>query len=134
MKNKARLITFKKLGKPAEGYISVCEQNSDVPFEIKRVFWTYHTPDSVTRGRHTHHDTEMVLIALSGIIEVQLEDLEGNTQQFVLKNPNEGLYIPPYTWHIMEYSHTSVQLVIASTLYDENDYIRDYNDFKSMVK
>lgn len=132
MHKSATLIQFNKLGKPTEGYISVCEQEKDVPFEIKRVFWTYHTPDSVTRGRHTHHDTEMILIALSGIIEVDIEDRNGNKSHYTLKNPNEGLYIPPYTWHIMEYSHTSVQLVIASTLYNENDYIRDYEDFKKL--
>ncbi len=74
----------------------------------------------------------MVLIALSGIIVVKTEDITGNVQEFVLKNPTEGLYIPPMTWHEMEYSHTAVQLVLTNTEYNEKDYIRSYEEFKKM--
>ena len=115
-----------------EGYLSIGQSNLQIPFHIKRVFWTYFTPDSVTRGRHTHYETEMVLIALSGIVLVKTENINGNKQEFLLKNPSEGLYIPPLTWHEMEYSHTAVQLVITNSEYDEKDYIRSYDDFKKM--
>lgn len=132
MANNPRIIQFKKIGKPAEGYLSVGESFGEVPFDIKRVFWTYFTPDSITRGRHTHYETEMILIALSGIVEVSTESITGEKQLFVLKNPNEGLYMPPLTWHEMSYSHTAVQLVITNSLYDENDYIRSYEEFKNL--
>lgn len=132
MNSKVKIISFKKIGKPSEGYLSVGESFGEVPFDIKRVFWTYFTPDSITRGRHTHHSTEMILIALSGIIEVSTESINGEKEHFVLKNPNEGLYIPALTWHEMAYSHTAVQLVITNSLYDESDYIRSYEEFQQM--
>ena len=132
MNSKVKIIPFKKIGGPSEGYLSVGESFGEVPFDIKRVFWTYFTPDSITRGRHTHYHTEMILIALSGIIEVSTESIDGEKAHFVLKNPNEGLYVPPLTWHEMAYSHTAVQLVLTNSLYDEKDYIRDYEEFKSM--
>lgn len=130
MRTVPQIIPFPKIGSPSEGYLSIGQSNAQVPFEIKRVFWTYFTPDSVTRGRHTHYETEMILIALSGIIVVKTEDIQGNKEEFVLKNPSEGLYVPPLTWHEMEYSHTAVQLVLTSTEYDEKDYIRSYEEFK----
>lgn len=117
-----------------EGYLSIGQSNDQIPFEIKRVFWTYFTPDSVTRGRHTHYETEMVLIALSGIVIVKTEDIFGEKKEFVLKNPSEGLFIPAMTWHVMEYSHTAVQLVITNSEYNEKDYIRSYDEFKKMQK
>jgi len=128
------IIIFDKIGNPLEGYLSVCQSNHAIPFDVRRVFWTYYTPDGVTRGRHTHHQTEMILIALSGRIQVKTESLNKEKQEFILDSPNQGLYIPPYTWHVMDYSHTSVQLVVASTEYDESDYIRDYTSFQKLQK
>ena len=134
MSNLPALIQFPKIGGPMEGYLSIGQSNLQIPFNIKRIFWTYFTPDSVTRGRHTHYETEMVLIALSGIVIVKTEDIYGKKEEFVLKNPSEGLYLPPMTWHEMEYSHTAVQLVITNSEYDEKDYIRSYEEFKKMQK
>lgn len=132
MQNRPYILPFNKIGKPTEGYLSVCQSVEHVPFDIKRIFWTYYTPDSITRGRHAHHFTEMVLVALSGIIEVKTETLDGKVEHFTLKSPNEGLYLPAYTWHEMEYSHTSVQLVITNSEYDETDYIRSYEEFQTL--
>jgi len=134
MSNLPALIQFPKIGGPMEGYLSIGQSNLQIPFNIKRIFWTYFTPDSVTRGRHTHYETEMVLIALSGIVIVKTEDIYGKKEEFVLKNPSEGLYLPPMTWHEMEYSHTAVQLVITNSEYDEKDYIRSYEEFKKLQK
>lgn len=129
---KVKLIQFKKIGNPSEGYLSIGQSNQEVPFVIKRTFWTYFTPDGITRGRHAHHYTEMILIALSGIIEVTTEGLDGSKMQFTLKDPHEGLYLPALTWHEMSYSHTAVQLVLTNSDYDEKDYIRSYEDFQQM--
>ncbi|UOR03963.1 FdtA/QdtA family cupin domain-containing protein [Hymenobacter aerilatus] len=127
---KPRLIEFPKLGNPAEGYISVSEQNTLIPFEVKRSFWTYFTPESIVRGRHAHYQTEQVLIAVTGRIIVTTEMADGTIELFRLEDPNKGVYIPPNTWHTMQYSHTAVQLVFASSIYDEADYIRSYADFQ----
>ena len=99
---------------------------------MKRVFWAYYTPDSVLRGRHAHHVTEMILIAAAGRIIVTAEMHEQKPEVFILEKPNQGLYIPKLCWHTMQYSHNAVQIIIASTIYEESDYIRDYEQFKSI--
>ena len=125
------LIDFPKLGVPGIGYISVGENAKDqLPFVVQRVFWTYHTPESIVRGRHAHHRTEQVLVAVAGRIIVTTEMADGDIQIFRLEDPNVGLYVPPYAWHTMQYSHTAVQLALASKPYDEQDYIRDYEAFR----
>lgn len=125
-------IEFPKLGESNIGYISVVENNTLIPFDIKRVFWTYFTPESIVRGRHAHHKTEQVLIAVSGRIIVNTEMPDGELSTFILDKPNVGVYIPPCAWHTMQYSHTAIQMSLASLEYDENDYIRNYEDFKSV--
>ena len=123
------LIDFSRLGESSIGYISVGEFPGLVPFEIKRIFWTYYTPESIVRGRHAHHDTEMILIAVAGKIIVNTEMQDGSTGIFKLDKPDVGLYMPPKCWHTMQYSHNAVQIVITSTVYNEKDYIRSYDEF-----
>ena len=127
------LIEFQHVGKPVEGYIAIAEFAKSLPFPVLRTFWTYYTPESVVRGRHAHHQTEQVLVAVSGRILVNTESRTGDVQTFVLEKPFHGVYIPPDCWHTMQYSHNAVQLVFASTEYDEADYIRDYQEFKNGV-
>lgn len=122
-------IQFPKLGAPEIGYISVTEAGTVVPFKVERVFWTFYTPESIVRGRHAHHATEQVLIAAAGRIIVTTEQADGTIQTFRLEDPNVGLYVPPHVWHTMQYSHSAVQLVLASTAYSEADYIRRHEDF-----
>jgi len=108
------------------------EQTQDfLPFAVKRVFWTYSTPESIVRGRHAHHRTEQILIAVAGRILVTTELPTGEIQTFRLEEPHIGLYIPPRAWHTMQYSPGAVQLVLASHPYDEQDYIRDYQAFRA---
>ncbi len=126
------LIEFDKLGVTDIGYISVNETLTKIPFIAKRVFWTYFTPEDVVRGRHAHYKTEQVLIAVAGRIVVNLELPNGEKQIYSLDKPNLGLYVPANCWHTMQYSHSSVQLVFASTGYNESDYIRDYDKFKEV--
>lgn len=124
------LIKFPRLGDPSIGYISVTEQSRLVPFEVQRIFWTYYTPESIVRGRHAHHATEQVLVAVAGRIIVTTELADGTIEHFRLESPEVGLYVPPHAWHTMQYSHSAVQLVLASHAYDESDYIRKYEDFR----
>ncbi len=128
---KPYLIEFNKIGSPDIGYITVAE-NYSVPFEVKRIFWTYFTPESIVRGRHAHYKTEQILIAVTGRILVTTELASGEILTFPLEKPNVGVYIPPNAWHTMQYSHTAIQVVLASQNYDANDYIRDYNQFKKV--
>ncbi|MBF9143451.1 sugar 3,4-ketoisomerase [Hymenobacter properus] len=128
------LIEFPKLGAPEIGYISVTEQQKLIPFDVQRIFWTYYTPESIVRGRHAHHQTQQVLVAVSGRITVTTEMADGTIQTFRLEDPNVGLYVPPHAWHTMQYSHSAVQLVMASAAYDEADYIRQYEQFQTVWK
>ena len=129
---KPRVLSLPKLGAPDIGYITVLEEGKCLPFTIARTFWTYFTPESIVRGRHAHHQTEQVLVALAGRIIVTTELADGTLETFRLESPYEGLYIPPNVWHTMQYSHTAVQLVLASTTYDERDYIRSYDEFRTV--
>jgi hypothetical protein len=124
------LIEFKKLGSSDIGYISVSENQGLIPFVAERLFWTYFTPEDVIRGKHAHYKTEQILISVAGKIIVNIEMPDGKKMTFTLEKPNIGLYVPPNCWHTMQYTHSAVQLVIASTKYDEKDYIRSYDDFK----
>ena len=128
-----RLIEFSKIGSPMLGYITVA-QNSELPFEIKRVYWTYFTPDAMIRGHHAHHELEQVIFATSGRIEFSLEDIQGNQTDFVLDSPNVGLYIPRLYWRTIKFSHNAVLLCLASLEYYESDYIRSYHEFALIAK
>ena len=127
------IIKFPKYGKASLGYISLAE-NESLPFEVKRVYWTYYTPEDVKRGGHCHIELQQILIALAGTIEVNTEMPGGIKQTFVLDKPDTGLLIPKLCWRQMKYTHNAVQMCIASIEYDESDYIRDYDKFKNIKK
>jgi len=124
-----RLIDFPTIGSSLLGYISVAEFSKNVPFEIKRVYWTYYTPHDVQRGGHAHKRLEQLVFAVSGIIEFSTEDRMGNSNKFILDQPHIGIYFPALVWRQIKFSHNAVLLCIASSEYEEGDYIRDYNDF-----
>jgi dTDP-4-dehydrorhamnose 3,5-epimerase-like enzyme len=128
---KPHIIKFCSIGNPSLGYLSVAEQLNNIPFEVARVYWTYYTPQNVTRGGHANIEKELVIVAVSGSITIITESKNGDKETFELSNPDVGLYLPKLCWHTMQYSHNAVQMVIASNLYSEDDYIRDYNNFKS---
>ncbi|WP_210466250.1 sugar 3,4-ketoisomerase [Rufibacter roseolus] len=126
------MIEFPVIGSLDIGFISVAENNNLIPFEVKRVFWTYGTPEPIVRGRHAHHETKQIIIAVTGRILVTTEQANGEVNVFVLDKPNQGLYVPPSVWHTMQYTQAAVQMVLASTLYSESDYIREYTKFKAI--
>jgi dTDP-4-dehydrorhamnose 3,5-epimerase-like enzyme len=126
------LIELSKIGSPSLGYITV-GQNSALPFTIQRVYWTYFTPDSVIRGHHAHRDLEQLIFAVSGRIEFVLESTDGKSEKFVLDSPNVGLYIPRHYWRTIKFSHNAVLMCLASMEYKEDEYIRDYEEFKALI-
>jgi dTDP-4-dehydrorhamnose 3,5-epimerase-like enzyme len=126
------LINFNKIGSPNLGYISVAENFENIPFEVARVYWTYYTPQDVTRGGHAHYDLEQVIVAVSGTITFTTEDLKGNKEEFILDSPDKGLYIPKLIWRDIKFSHNAVLLCVASEKYIASDYIRDYQTFSEL--
>ena len=126
-------ITFNKHGSPGIGYLTALESHT-IPFSIRRVFWTYFTPQSIIRGRHAHKKTSVIIIALTGKIIVTTENSTGHKQTFVLDKPNVGLLIPPMVWHTQRYSHTAIQLVLASRPFNEKEYVRNYKEFQEYAE
>jgi len=126
---KPYLFTFPKIGASDIGYISVAESVS-LPFPINRVYWTYYTPESIIRGRHAHHELEQILLAVSGRIIVHTEYTDQTRNEYILDNPYTALYLPPYYWHTLQFSHSAVLMAMCSMAYDEKDYIRNYDEFR----
>ena len=126
------IIKFPKIGGSVLGYISVAEKGQ-LPFTVKRFYWTYYTPESVERGGHAHYELEQILIAVAGKVIVNIETAEGQKMEFILDSPDTGLYIPKMSWRTLKYTHNAVQVCIASMEYSEADYIREYKDFVNAV-
>ena len=114
-----------------QGNLTVVQSKQNVPFDIKRVFYLYDIPGGEARGAHAHKQCHQFLVAVSGCFEVALDD--GVNQRIVtLNRPFYGLHIPPGIWAAeQEFSSGSVCLVLASETFNEEDYIRDYEQFKA---
>jgi len=115
------------------GNIAVIE-NDVIPFDIKRVYYLYDIPSSSIRGGHSHKNLQQILIAISGSFDVVLKDGASSTT-ITLNKPDKGLLIKNNTWRELEnFSSGAVCLVLASTVYDEDDYIRDFDEFLASKK
>jgi len=126
--NASKTIEISVLG-DERGNLSVIENQSQVPFEIKRVFYIYGTKDGVRRGFHAHYKTRQALVSVSGSCKVHLDNTV-RTEEVLLDSPNKVLILEPDDWHEMyDFTEDCVLLVLASELYDSADYIRDYNEF-----
>jgi len=113
----------------SKGNLTVVENGITIPFNVKRVYYLYDVPGGESRGAHAHRELKQLVVAASGSFDVVLDD--GNTKRTVILNrPYQGLLIVPGIWReLNNFSSGSVCLVLASLLYDEADYIRDYNEF-----
>ena len=116
------------------GQLVALEEFADIPFEIKRVYYMYETRAGVIRGRHAHKSLEQILICIHGSCKVLLDN--GNEKKIVfLEKPYEGLYVPGNMWREMyDFSQDAVLMCLASDLYQEDDYIRNYDEFISLFK
>ena len=124
------LIEFENIGNNQLGYLNIAEGFKNIPFEIKRVFWLNGITNTIERGNHAHRETQQVLICQFGLIEFFAEMPDGSKYYFKLDKPNVGIFIPAAAWHSMIYQPGSIQLVLASSIYSEHDYFRNYEDYK----
>jgi dTDP-4-dehydrorhamnose 3,5-epimerase-like enzyme len=123
-----KLIAIPKI-EDRRGNLAVIEKDC-VPFKINRVYYLYDVPSGAYRGGHSHKNQLEFLIALSGSFEVVLTDGK-NDQKVMLNKPDQGLLIPTGIWRELEnFSSGAVCLVIASDVFDEDDYVRNFKDFK----
>ena len=127
--NDVKLISLPKF-LDDRGNLSFVEQLQHIPFEIKRSYWIYDVPGGQVRGGHAYRENEDFIIALSGSFDVILDDGK-QRQEFLLNRSYMGLYVPKGIWRQMQnFSTNSLALVLASTFFDKNDYIYDYERYK----
>jgi dTDP-4-dehydrorhamnose 3,5-epimerase-like enzyme len=124
-----KLYDFPILG-DERGSLVVLDKTSGLPFEIKRVYYLFGTARAVSRGFHAHKKLHQIAFCISGCCRMVLDD-GVNKEDFLMKSPSIGVDLPPMIWHEMhDFSDDCILLVLASDYYDEEDYIRDYSEFK----
>lgn len=115
-----------------QGNITILENEKNLPFNIKRIYYLYDVPGGEARGGHAHYELEQYIIAANGSFDVVLDD-GTNRRILSLNRPNVALHIVPGLWReLNNFSSGSISLVMASEVYREEDYIRDYNEFKKL--
>lgn len=131
--DQAQLIRLPKIEDP-RGNLSFIEEEDHIPFSIKRTYWIYDVPGGQIRGGHAFREQRELIIALSGSFDVVIDNGE-KEEVFTLNRSYYGLYIPSGFWRQMKnFSTNSLAVVLASTFFDESDYIRDFNVFLDFKK
>lgn len=122
------LITFDK-NHQIKGNLTALTNGSQIPFDVKRIYYLYDVPGGLSRGGHAHIELQQLVVALSGSFDITLDD--GNAKRtFQLSRPNMGLLIPTGLWReLNNFSSGTICMVLASETYTEQDYLRNYNDF-----
>jgi dTDP-4-dehydrorhamnose 3,5-epimerase-like enzyme len=131
MIEKVKIIDLPKILDP-RGNLSFLESNNHVPFEIKRTYWTYDVPGGEIRGSHAFKKSHEFIIALSGSFDVVLNDGKKDVK-YSLNRSYYGLYVPNMLWRRVEnFSTNALALIVSSIPYDQNDYIRNFNEYKKL--
>ncbi len=126
------LINFKILG-DERGQLIALEEKRDIPFAIRRVFYIYGTLEGISRGEHSHYKTKQFLVAVAGSCKITLDN-GTKKETYDLDKPNIGLLQDALVWGSMyDFSTDCVLMVLADSYYDENDYIRNYDDFLEVI-
>jgi len=116
------------------GSLVALESNKDIPFDIKRIYYIFGTQKDVARGFHAHKELKQVAVCISGRCKFIMDD-GSKKQDVVMESPTQAILIDKMQWHEMhDFSEDCVLMVIASHHYDESDYIRDYNQFLSLIQ
>lgn len=131
--NNAKIIQLPKI-LDDRGNLTFIEGGNHIPFDIKRTYWIYDVPGGEKRGGHAYKELNELIIALSGSFDVILDDGK-EKKTFSLNRSYYGLYVPKMIWRSMEnFSTNSLGLILASTDYNKDDYIRDYEQYKTLKK
>lgn len=125
------IVELDKHHSDRKGNLTVVENRVTLPFDVKRVYYLYDIPGGEGRGAHAHKELEQLIVAASGSFTVTLDD-GVNKRSFFLNRPYQGLYVKPGLWRdLVDFSSGAVAMVLASEVYQKEDYIREYEEFKS---
>ena len=128
------IVELDKHHSDRKGNLTVVENGATLPFDVKRVYYLYDVPGGESRGAHAHRELEQLIIAASGSFTVTLED-GVSKRSFFLNRPYQGLYVKPGLWRDLgDFSSGAVCMVLASEIYQKEDYIRDYEEFLEFRK
>jgi dTDP-4-dehydrorhamnose 3,5-epimerase-like enzyme len=131
--SKCKIIELPKI-QDSRGNLTFIENNTHIPFSMERIYYLYDVPGGGIRGGHAHKKLHQFIIAASGSFDVIIDD-GVNKQKFSLNRSYYGLYVAPMMWRELEnFSSGSVCIVLASEIYDESDYIRDYKEYKKFIE
>lgn len=123
------IVELDKHHDDTRGNLTVVENGVTLPFDVKRVYYLYDVPGGESRGAHAHKNLEQLIVAASGSFTVTLDDGKCK-RSFVLNHPYQGLYVKPGLWRdLVDFSSGAVAMVLASEIYQKEDYIHDYKDF-----
>lgn len=123
------IVELDKHHSDCKGNLTIVENGSTLPFDVKRVYYLYDIPGGESRGAHAHKELEQLIVAASGSFTVTLDDGKCK-RSFFLNRPYQGLYVKPGLWRdLVDFSSGAVAMVLASDVYKQEDYMRDYNDF-----
>lgn len=126
------IIQLPKICDP-RGNLSFIQNGSQIPFDIARCYWIYDVPGGKMREPHAFRSQEQLIVSMSGCFDVVITEQDGSTKRFRLDRSDYGLYIPPMTWRgIDNFSTNSVAMILSSTIYIPEDYIDDFETFKSL--
>ncbi len=129
---KFRLINLKFLG-DERGKLAAFEKNTNVPFDVKRVFYIWGTTNDCSRGCHANKESEFLLVTINGSCYIKVNDGR-NSDVFILDTPSKALYLDKMVWKEMyNFSPDAILLILSNEKYNENEYIRDYKKFLEMV-
>ncbi len=124
---KPRIIEFQHItDRGANMNIATSEH---VPFIVKRIFWINGVENEGVRGEHAHKKSKQIVVAMKGTVEIKLLGIDGSIFNFIIQTPRQGVYIPPLYWGRITFAENTMLLTFASDDYEENDYIRDFDEF-----
>ena len=133
--NQCEIVELCKIVDGRDGVLSVAEVQRQIPFAIQRIYYIYDLKYKLAlRGQHAHKQNKQVIFCLNGSFTLTVDD-GSHQQEIILNQPNIGVFMDVKLWHTMKnFSKNCILLVLASELYDENDYIRNYDEFKKYIR
>lgn len=133
MENRKHYLFELKPFSDEDGFLTVIEEEKQIPFKIKRIFYEYGVKETSLRGKHANKNSQFCLIAVSGSCDVIVDDGKSKTT-YKLDNPNKVIYLDKMVWKTMtNFSDNCVLLVLSDCLYDKNEYIRDYDKYLELI-